>query len=59
LSKEEEKKQYVQDRGTSTIKNGVKASIVSDQQKDTIKGIMGRTTLSGWDRKGEISKSKP
>jgi hypothetical protein len=47
LSKEEEKKQYAQDRGTSTIKNGVKASIVSDQQKDTIKGIMGRTTLSG------------
>jgi hypothetical protein len=37
----------VQDRDTSTIKNGVKASIVSDQQKDTTKGIMGRTTLSG------------
>jgi hypothetical protein len=37
----------MQNRDTSTIKNGVKASIVSDQQKDTTKGIMGRTTLSG------------
>jgi hypothetical protein len=36
----------MQDRGTSTIKNGVKASIVSDQKKDTTKGIMGRTPLS-------------
>jgi hypothetical protein len=47
----------VQDRGTSTIKNGVKVSIVSDQDKDTTKGIMGRTLLSSWDRKGEIPKS--
>jgi hypothetical protein len=30
----------------STRKNGVKASIVIGQQKDTTKGIMGRTTLS-------------
>jgi hypothetical protein len=37
----------MQNRDTSTIKNGVKASIVSDQQKDMTKGIMGRTTLSG------------
>jgi hypothetical protein len=37
----------VQNRDTSTIKNGAKASIVSDQQEDTTKGIMGRTTLSG------------
>jgi hypothetical protein len=36
----------VQDRGTSTIKDGVKASIVSDQERDTTKGIMGRTPLS-------------
>jgi uncharacterized protein YwbE len=36
----------VQDRGTSTIKDGVKASIVSDQDKDTAKGMMGRTLLS-------------
>jgi hypothetical protein len=51
--------QDVQDRGTSTIKNGVKASIVSDQEKDMTKGIMGRTPLSSWDRKEEISKSRP
>jgi hypothetical protein len=38
--------QEVQDRGTSTIKDGVKASIVTDQEKDTTKGIMGRTPLS-------------
>jgi hypothetical protein len=37
----------VQNKDTSTIKNGVKASVVSDQQKDTTNGIMGRTTLSG------------
>jgi hypothetical protein len=36
----------VQDRGTSIIKDGVKASIISDQDKDMIKGIMGRTPLS-------------
>jgi hypothetical protein len=36
----------VHDRGSSTIKDGAKASIVSDQEKDTIKGIMGRTPLS-------------
>jgi hypothetical protein len=36
----------MQDRSTSTIKDGVKASIVSDQEKDTIEGIMGRTPLS-------------
>jgi hypothetical protein len=29
----------------STIKDGVKASIVSDQEKDMAKGIMGRTPL--------------
>jgi hypothetical protein len=36
----------VQDGGTSTIKDGVKASIVRDQEKDTTKGIMGRTLVS-------------
>jgi hypothetical protein len=30
----------------STIKDGVKASIVSDQERDATKGIMGRTLLS-------------
>jgi hypothetical protein len=49
----------VQDRGTSIIKYVVKASIVSDQEKDTTKGIMGRTPLSSWDEKGEIPKSRP
>ena len=37
----------MQNMDMSTIKKGVKASIVSDQQKDTTKSIMGRTTLSG------------
>jgi hypothetical protein len=36
----------MQDRGMSTIKDGVKASIVSDQEKDTTKGIMGRPKIS-------------
>jgi hypothetical protein len=36
----------VYDRGMSTIKDGVKESIVSDRKKDTTKGIMGRTPLS-------------
>jgi hypothetical protein len=36
----------VQDRGTSTIKDRAKASIVGDQEKDMTKGIMGRTLLS-------------
>ena len=44
----------MQDRDTSTIKNGVKASIVSDQQKDTTKGIMGRTTLLNWNEGGAL-----
>jgi hypothetical protein len=49
----------MQDRGLSIIKDGAKARIVSDQKKNTTKGIIGRTTLSSWDRKGEISKSRP
>ena len=36
----------MQDRGMSTIKDGVKASIVSDQDKNTTKVIMGRIPLS-------------
>jgi hypothetical protein len=36
----------VQDRSTSTTKDGVKASMVSDQEKDMAEGIMGRTPLS-------------
>jgi hypothetical protein len=36
----------VQDRSTSKIKGRVKARIASDQEKDTTKGIMGRTPLS-------------
>jgi hypothetical protein len=51
--------QDVQDRGMSTRKDSVKESIVSDQEKDTTKSIMGRTLLSSWDRKGEIPKGKP
>ena len=43
----------------STIKDGVKASIVSDQEKDTTKGIMGRTPHSIGGIKGEVSKSRP
>jgi hypothetical protein len=35
----------MQDREMSTIKNGVKASIVSDQEKDMTKGMMGKTPL--------------
>jgi hypothetical protein len=35
----------IRDRGTSTIKDGVKTSIVRGQEKDTTKGIMGRTPL--------------
>jgi hypothetical protein len=42
----EGEEQDVQDRGTSTIKDGVKARITSNQDKDTTKGIMGRTPLS-------------
>jgi hypothetical protein len=42
----------------STLKDGVKESIVSDQKKDTTKGIMGRTPLSSWDGKGETPKSR-
>jgi hypothetical protein len=48
----------MQDRGMSTIRDGVKARITSDQEKDTTKGIMGRTPLSSWDGKGEIPKSR-
>jgi hypothetical protein len=51
--------QDVHDRGMSIIMDGVKASTISDQEKDTTKGIMGRTLLSSWDRKGEIPKSRP
>jgi hypothetical protein len=36
----------VQDRGTSTIKDRAKASIVGDQEKDMTNSIMGRTLLS-------------
>jgi hypothetical protein len=36
----------MQDRGLSIIKDGAKARIVSDQKKNTTKGIIGRTTLS-------------
>jgi hypothetical protein len=36
----------MRDRGMSTIRDGVKARITSDQEKDTTKGIMGRTPLS-------------
>jgi hypothetical protein len=36
----------MQDRSTSTIKDGVKANIVSDQEKGTTEGIIGRTLLS-------------
>jgi hypothetical protein len=36
----------MQDRGTSTIKYGVKSSILSDQGKETTQGIMCRTPLS-------------
>jgi hypothetical protein len=50
--------QDVQDRGMSTRKDRVKASIVSDQEKDMTKRIMGRTLLSSWDRQGEIPKSR-
>jgi hypothetical protein len=32
---------------------------VSDQEKDMTKGIMGRTPLLSWDRKGEIPKIRP
>jgi hypothetical protein len=45
--------------GTSTIKDGVKGNIVSGQEKDTTKGIMGRTPLSSWDIKEYISKRRP
>ena len=38
--------QDVQDRGMSTRKDRVKASIVSDQEKNMTKRIMGRTLLS-------------
>jgi hypothetical protein len=38
--------QDVHDRGMSIIMDGVKASTISDQEKDTTKGIMGRTLLS-------------
>jgi hypothetical protein len=37
--------QDMKDRGTSTIKDRAKASIVGDQEKDITKGIMGRTLL--------------
>jgi hypothetical protein len=43
LSKGEED---VQDMSMNTIKDEFKASIVSDQGKDTTKGIIGRTPLS-------------
>jgi hypothetical protein len=46
-------------RSTSTIKDGVKASIVSGQEKDMTEGLMGGTPFSSWDRKGEIPKSRP
>jgi hypothetical protein len=36
----------MQDRGMGTIKDEAKAIIVSDQEKDTTKGIMDRTPLS-------------
>jgi hypothetical protein len=49
----------MQDRGMGTIKDEAKAIIVSDQEKDTTKGIMDRTPLSSWDRKEEIPKSRP
>jgi hypothetical protein len=42
-----------------TINGGVKASIVGDQEKDMTKGIMVKTLLSSWDRKGEIPKGRP
>jgi hypothetical protein len=40
------------DRGMSTIKNGVKASIVSDQRKDTTK------RKKVWDGRGAILKGR-
>jgi hypothetical protein len=55
----EGEEQDVQDRGTSTIKDGVKARITSNQDKDTTKGIMGRTPLSSWDRIEETPKCRP
>jgi hypothetical protein len=36
----------MRDRGMSTIRDGVKERIPSDQEKNTTKGIMGRTPLS-------------
>jgi hypothetical protein len=36
----------MQDRGMSITKDGAKARIVSDQEKDTTKSIMSRTPLS-------------
>jgi hypothetical protein len=42
----------MQDRDLSTIKNGDKASIMSDQEKDATKGGIGKITLLNWNGRG-------